>query len=90
MIKTKLQKYSPLTDIETATAEQREEACEAIKQKYLAITFLAETSNKEYAHIINSFENDYPLGDHEAYSTTLENAFELLLNWRGTNDRNPR
>ena len=90
MIKTELQKCDPPTDIEIATAEQYEEACEAAKQKYLVITFLAGVSNKEHSHMMNTLENDHLRGDHEVYPTILKKAVELLLNWRGANDQNHR
>ena len=87
MIKMELLKCNPPTDIETASMEQYEAACETAKQKYLAITFLTGATNKEHTHMMNTLENNYLRGNHDAYPATLEKVFELLLNWRGVHDR---
>ena len=82
MVTTELSSTSPPMAPGTATLKVYLIATEAARGKYLAAAFIGGADILHFGAMLETLENDYLRGDKTCYPIDVNEAYNLLSNWK--------
>jgi len=63
------------------TDDKHKQATKWVKERYLAILFLANSDPKKYAGLLLNFKNEYTLGTNK-FPVTIVSTYEYIVNYK--------